>query len=575
MPEPISKKEQDFVNKWNDSIKLGQEYKDKYSDWKAWKDYRNWFRGDFGDACKDQYNVNRTFSYLRSAVPRVYFRTPSISVTSRRPEMAPHARVVETIDNWLVQETKLKKTLKTGILNAFLTGIGVVKLGFDSEFGFIPEQQVGENQSTVTQFGKDSGSKIEYNVNINPGMPWADSTLPEDIVTPWGYVNYDSLPWIAHRIVRPLEDVKEDQKYFKVARGQLKGGFSITNHDNKVTASLQDKTKDNYCLLWEIRDYKEKRMYVICEDRLLLDVEDSLQIDGSTYEFIVFNEDPDRFWPISDVKMFAPQQLEINEIRQYARKMRKAYLLKFLFTKGALSPENLKLLLSDDIDDALCGIEINAESIAQAVQTFTPNSEITNSLIRELQQVDADFRETMGFSQNQTGEFVPFHNKTATEASIVQEGSAIRTDERRDIIADVLSNIVRKFNQYIFTFWDKERIVEIIGVDGLRYWVSYTGAQLRGEYNLLINPETGQPVTRALRQQVAQNMFQLFNQDPLIDQIGLRRLVMQQTDLIDPGYQNLVRLDPTQINQMGVTPQSPIGLEDLSKDASLRSKITG
>lgn len=571
-----SQVEKDFVNDWMHEIQLGIKYKKATSDCSKWPEWRARYRGDYGQTLKDDYIVNKVFSYIKSAIPRVYFRTPSISATARRPEMAAHGRIVELLDNWLVQETQLKKYLKSAILDAFLCGIGIIKLGYDSEFGYVNEQQVAANQSTITQVGMKSGEAIEYNNNIQPGMPWGCRVNPDDIVTPWGYTDPDALPWIAHGIIRPLEDVKQDQKYDKIQASNLKGGFTIPEDRAKRDSIWAHGDKNNYCLLWEIRDLKRKRIIVVCEDRLLLDAEDALQIDGSPYEFIIFNEDPDRFWPIPDVKMFMPQQDEINDIRRYARKARKANLLKFLYRKGVITPENLDKLLSDDLDDAMAGIEVNSENILGEIHMLVPSGQLTDTLIRELQQADADMRDTMGFSQNQAGEFVPFHNKTATEANIVQEASSIRSDERRDIVADVLSRVMRKFNQFIFSFWDKERVAEIVGMDGLRYWVSYSGVQLKGEYDLVINPETGQPVSRAMRQQVAQNMFALFNQDPLIDQIGLRRLVLQQTDLIDPGYQNLIRVDPTQMMNPALQGgQSPIPVGTIDQDTKLRSQILG
>lgn len=575
-----NEQERDFVNEWMERINLGIKYKQKFSDCSRWPVWRAWYRNEYEEDAAlnlDAYTVNRIFSYIKSSIPRIYFRTPSISVTARRPEFAAHARVVETLDNWLVLETCIKDELKSCILDAHLTGIGFLKLGYDSEFGFLPGQAVGENKETVNQYGVKTGERIEYNTNIQPGMPWVSSVLPEDIITPWGYTKMKSLPWIAHCIIRPVEDVKQDQKYDQRARLSLKGGFSIPSDKSRASNLWSNGDKGNYCLLWEVRDYKRKKILVLCEDRVLMYADDGLQIDGGVYEAIIFNEDRERFWPIPDVKQLQAQQLEMNETREYARKARKQMLLKFLYQKGAITSENLERLLSNDIEDASAGVEVLSENILSAVHVLQPGTALSDALIREFQQLDADMRETMGFSQNQMGEFVPFHNKTAKEAGIVDESSGLRADERRDVAADVLSNVVRKWNQYVFTFWDKPRVIEIVGMDGLQYWVEYTGQQLRSEYTLVINPETGQPVSRALRQQVAQNMFQMFNGDPLVDQLGLRRLVMQQTDLIDPGYQNLVRMDPNAMmqNQMGVTPGSPIPLQDFQKDASLRSKIMG
>lgn len=570
MPSPMDADK--FVQDWMSKIELGLKYKKKYSDCDMWGTYRDMYRGNFGEKLKSQVVINRTFSYIKSMVPRVYFRSPSICIAPRRPELAAAARVLESVDNWMIQETNLKYTLRRAVLEAGLTGIGPIKLGYDSEYGYIADQAVDQNSGTVTQHGAEDGDKIEYNNNIQPGMPWAARVRSDELITPWGYSDPNDLPWVGHMIIRPIEDCKQDQKYDKKARAKLKGGFCT--HDKPGQASsattMQGGNKEEYCLLYEIRDVKKKEFLVIGEGQLLCQTEDTLQIDGLPWEFVIFNEDPEHFWPISDVKMFLPQQRELNEIRAYAQKMRRQSILKFLYAKGSLTPENLDLALSGDIEDIAAGIEVTADAIQNVIFPLQVHG-ATNDMINEQRQTEEDMRSTMGYSSNQGGNYVDKTNSTATEAQIVNESSNIRSDERRDIMADILSNIVRKWNQYIFKYWDTSRVVEITGTDGLQYWIQYTGAQLAGEYNYVIAPESGQPVTRQLRQQLATQMFQFFNNDPLIDQVGLRRLVLQQTDLIDPSWQNLIR-PPT---QMGATPGNPMPFDQATQDPNVLGQAGG
>ncbi len=210
MRTPAEMDRQTFVSGWVEDIKAGKKFRKKHSQSKRWPDYRKYYRGDWKG---DVMSVNRIFSYGRSLIPQVYFQNPRINVTAKRPDLLFHARVVEAIDNHLIQETMLKSTLKTSILTAYLSGTAPIKLGFDSEFGFTPSQIVDEDSSTVTQYGRKERRKIEYREGVKPGMPWAYPELPDHLVIPAGYRDPNSLPWIAHRILRPLDDIKQDQKY--------------------------------------------------------------------------------------------------------------------------------------------------------------------------------------------------------------------------------------------------------------------------------------------------------------------------------------------------------------------------
>lgn len=543
-------------------LELGLKYKKQHSSCDKWADYRNYYRGKFPDDANNEVVLNRIFSYVKSMVPRVYFRNPGVLASAKRPEYVGHARVMEAIDNNLIDETNLKRYLKKAVLDASLCGTGALKLGYDSEFGHDTKQAYDQDEGTVTQVSAKDGRRIEYNSDIKPGMPFALRAMPDQIITPFGYADSHDLPWVAEMVLRPVEDIKHDAKYSKKQRNLIQGGFSVPNDaSNMFSAFSEGGDKGRFALMYEIRDWRTGQFYTLCENRVLYQGEDNLQIESLPWEFVIFNEDPEHFWGLSDVEMVMGQQFELNEIRSHARRMRRLELLKFIYASKAFKPEDLQRLLSADPLDMGIGIECQAEHLAASVFEFKPNSN-TDGLIREQEQTDSDFRDTLGFSQNQMGNFVPFHNKTAKEAGIVDQAASIRSDERRDCIADVLSNIVRKWNQYIIKYWDTPRVVEIVGNDGYKYWIKYSGKDLTSEVTLNIQPEEGMPISREIRHQTAGELFQMLREDPLIDQIGLRRLLLQQTDIIDPAYTGLLK--PPQPNpNMNVGPNNPMSMQDL------------
>jgi hypothetical protein len=523
-------KEKSYVNHWTEEISAGKAYMEKHAKPEKWPIYRQMYRGDWKN---DIVPINRFFSYGRSMIPQVYFRSPKVTVTATRPELVAHALVVEAIDNWLIDETRLKETLKTACLHAYLCGIGPLKLGFDSEYGFLPEQAVDKNLSTITQMARTEERRIEYNTNIKPGMPWALAVLPEDIIVPWGYKDHWSLPWIAHRIYRPLEDIKQDQKYRNTKRLKGTRHADINTHQN-----IFSKNKDIVIAeLWEIRDLRKREVVVISEDQLLLKAPDALQIESHNYEFLIFNEDPEYFWGIPDARILEPQQLELNEVRTQTQRHRKISLLKFLYLKGAVTSTELKKFLSGTVGPA---VEIEGESLANSILPLQPH--IPPELWQEANVISNDMRESLGFSENQLGAYsAKRENVTATEAMEVARSSGTRTNERKDIMSDLLVDIIRKWNQYIFSFWDEERVSKIVGPRGQVFWVRYTGDELRGEYSLHIDPESGFPLTSDVRRQLGDGLLKSYGGDPLIDQIGLRKHHLSQYEDVAPGISGLIQ----------------------------------
>jgi hypothetical protein len=535
MAKKAKKTRDEFVHEWMLKIDKADKYIDKYTTRKKWKDYRSYYRGDWDQAILP---VNRVYAFGRMMIPAVYFRAPKVSITAQRPEYVWHARVVEAIDNWLIKELLLKETLKNGALDSFLAGTSPIKIGYDSEFGYLPEQAVDENSGTATQLGRKDGERIEYRENVKEGMPWALTCAPEDIIVPPGYRTASSLPWICHRVYRPLEDVQQDQKYKNTA--ELSGTKMVNlqrQEQRNFGRGEGDETK--FVELYEVRDVRTRQILVFCEDTLILGDRDAVAIEGLPYEFITFNPDPEIFWGIPDVKIMEAQQLELNEVKTQEQKHRQIALLKFLYKKGALTKENLNHFLSGTVGP---GVEITDENLQTAIMMMQPHVPPDFGVLEK--RIDENMRQSLGFSANQMGDFSGYHGKTAAESMIVNQSNELRNNERKDIIGDVLVNIIRKWNQLIFSYWDKEKVIEIVGPKGQAFWVEYTGDQLRGEYFIGMDPESGMPMTRGMKMQMSQDLMKAFNGDQLIDQIRLRQMVLRNHEWHEADASSLLLQGP-------------------------------
>lgn len=535
-----TKKQQadDYVTHWMDEIEAGLRFRKKYSTKDNWEKHRKYYRGQWKTGLVP---INKIYSYGRTLMPKVYFRAPRVTVTASRPDMVLHAKVVEALDNLLIKDMLLKQSLKMGVLSSYLCGVGPIKLGFDSEFGYLPEQAYGSAGETVTQMStKERNTKIEFSQMVKPGMPWALHVRPDDVIVPWGSSDSYSLPWTAHYILRPLEDVKQDQKYKNTQ--ELEGTRSPTMSRDKKGDHFRPRGPADrstlFAELYEVRDYRKREIAVFCEDKCLLRANDELQTsEGPPWEFIHFNPDPEFFWSIPDAHVICPQQEELNETATQTAHHRRIALLKFLYREGALTSDNIEKFLSGNVGVAI-GVK-DVDSLASAIIQMQPH--IPPDLYKDMQYQIQSMREILGFSQNQEGAFSPYHGKTATESMQVAQGFEDRVDERRDIMSDTLINIIRKWNQFLFKFWTEERVIQIVTPQGAPAWVSYTGDQLQGHYMLSIDADSGMPITRSLKYQMSQDLMKGFGGDALIDQIMLRQVVLDNFAIIDPRIPGLMQ----------------------------------
>lgn len=526
------------LEEWKSEIRAGVRYRNIFGKSKDWARYKNMYRGYWGKATVP---VNIIYALARSIIPQVYFRNPRISVTGMKPGYSPHAWVVERLDNYFIRELGLKHELKSMVLDAYLCGRGPGILGYDSEWGFNPSFNSEEfADESLTSFSK-KGEKIEYSGSVKPGMPWFMRCNPMDFIVPWGTGRFKDAPWFAFRKMRTLRDIKEDPKYKGV--GSLKASFrtkleSSTDARPEGQVRLHEEGHSDWVELWEVHDQRSGRVFVISleHDKFLRDEIDHLQIEGLPARVIGFNEDPDVFWWTPDARLIEVQQLEMNDIRTMAKKHRRVALLKVLYDKGMLGKNALSKLLDDD-PKAAVEIDVGAQGdVRKAVALF--QSHVPPDLAIAAKEVREDVREVIGFSRNQMGSFEESSGRrTAHEAEIVRAASMIRIHERRDIMADMLESTMRGINQIMFNNWTEERVVDIVGPDGAKYWIRFTGKELRGEFAYKINPEETIPEDQNTRKAQAEKFLDVAAKLPQ-GAINLQYLLKQysrQFEWVDPN----------------------------------------
>ncbi len=560
------------VERWQTNIRHGLVAQKKYGRSDQWEKYEDYYLGAHNAG---ELYMNYMFALNRAMTPQVYFRNPKMVVVPRREDLAAGAPILEAVDNLLIQEMGLKGQLKLASQDNFLYGIYIAKFGYDSEYGFAPEQQMGPvvtpegvadlSDETATQRGKDF-KKIEYNALIQPGMPWVLRWHPRDFVIQPGSTGAHDAQWCAFRFLRHLSDIKEDTKYENTAglKANLTEEFRSRDEERLIAmespsgAEAQDHAAshkmakdDEWVELWEIHDAKTEEIIVISlhYDKFLRKEHDDLQIDGLPFVALAFNRNPRSFWGVPDAHVLQPQQNELNKIVALEEAYRKANLRRLFIREDALVDGEEQRFFSD-VPVAIIKVRSEAQSIDDVLKEIQGYIPPDLGVARE--NVRADMRELLGLGRNQLGEWNRGQQGgasrgTATEATIVQQNASIRVDERRDSVADMLRLIMRRVNQIIFKFWTKERVVRITGPEGVA-WKEYTGVALKGEYDYEIEPDDAMPMSRERRRQEAIAVFQMFAQDPYVNPIELRRWVLDQFEganssaLINPQVAQMLQM---------------------------------
>lgn len=546
-------KNAELLTHWKSEIRKAIKYREDFALSKHWKRYYAYYRGQ---AKSGIYSVNKYFSMLRSGIPRIYFRNPKIVAVPTRPGFEASAAVIQSVDNHILREINIKQTMKAVVQDVFFCNKGFVKVGYSREFGVLPD--VGTKTLPADE-------DIEYNVSVKEDMPWALRTSPECFLVKWGTSTLNDVQWVAHKVVRLLDDIKKDPTYTNTSklqggyvrelRGKKEGEMLVseqTKSSQQVQLSSKGEEGEQWVEIYEIRDAKRGEILAINLDHdkfLRSPVNDELQIEGVPFVDLCFNPDNDIFWGPSDATLLEPHQREINDVKAQISQHRKINLIKFLYDRELMKPEQFEALMRGQVGAGL-GIPGVTKNAIIALQPGEPLI-----LKQDAIEIERDINETLGFPRTEAGEYAGPPRRTAEEVQQVSQAHWIRMDERRDLLADFLVDIVRKINQIIFTNWTEEHVAPVVGPDKALYWVKYTGKEIKGEYDFTVNIDTGKPITMDTRRQEAERLLDKVRADPNAAQIinvqELWRKVFSLYDWIDDDTIMKAPQQPMQTATMG------------------------
>ena len=237
---------------------------------------------------------------------------------------------------------------------------------------------------------------------------------------------------------------------------------------------------------------------------------------------------------------------------------RRTAIIKLLVQKDAMTPEQAEQFVNEVVSPI---IFVDGDPRASVV--LQQQGSIPNELITAGELVMQNVRESMGFSRNQMGESQPprSHSQTtAAETLIVKAASEIRVDERRDIIADLLVDLIEQVHDVIFTHWGPEQVVDLVGPGGATIWVKFSGELLNtGRYQIKIDPDSAIPLTRQLREQKAIQTYTILKTNPLVDPEKLTQYFLHE--LHGTQFDDMMRALPPPPN----TPNGPVSPEEFGK----------
>lgn len=435
--------------------------------------------------------VNLAHAHVRTMLPTLFFQNPTINALPTLPQHEAKAQLWTTLGNNTISKIGFKDELKEIVLDSIVYPEGVFK--------WVVNKVEREDQDNQTE--EDRRGPTEW---LSQGSPAPVRLSPVQLV-----VDYlapgrrlEHARFISIRYMKTLDEIKAHKVYGKhldkgfVPQEQgLKIGTDRNRRDpftsmnegegGSKTADVDDMVKIHEVWIHELvhEDKKIKlrrQMCVLLEGhetpiRPLTPWEDVLGkgVDKYPVHRLVMNPVPDDM-PTAELGIQHSLQTGINWLtsRILGIVEQEKTIREWDSSKVKNAAKTRKQLRSGNMIEDIEVTEPGAFSIVQPTFAGRDNYQMLNVLNQYLQQVG-------GFGANRRG---GTGARTATEASIIETGTQIKTDEKVDTVRTFQQRIIEQMYRIIMSLVaedpEQKFVFRTAGEAGQIQWNRFTSEDI-------------------------------------------------------------------------------------------------
>src|SRR3990167_4160174 len=475
------------------------------------------------NSTRDRIAVAISFATVNVILPSVAVSHPKFTVwaSSEDPDLQAKAIITEGVSNYWWRHHRFTKQWKR-IVKDFLVyghGWGKTTWRYEERDGPRPEEEVAaEFEAAVAQANDyaaanpaEAGSlptdaeilgSIEQTASqVVEDRPVFERISPFDMFVDPEATSLEDARWVVQRIVRPVEEVKQDKRYNARARRRLSGDGSVQWHNEEHKSKPSSEKEDtDRITLWEFYDLARELVSVFATsgDGFLVDPE-AIPKGYQPHPFIQLRnyEVPDQFYPIGELEAIEPLQHELNSTRSGMVEARQLDIPKYLYRRAAFGTDAVKALSSST---PYTRIPIDTDEPFSELIAPLPRNEVSVQLYQHSDQIESDVEYVSAVSEYQRGA-TPETRKTATEASIIQDNANARASEKLDIIEQSLAEVGQRLIALGQAYMTGEQAARIGNDQGAAVYWSFGADDITGEFDFEIEAGSTQPRNETFRRQ--------------------------------------------------------------------------
>lgn len=506
--------------KWKTMIRLAENYQKKKGNFPSgtgltegrWDVNIKALDGDFNSYMElgpEAIDVNVTHATIQTLLSPLWTTLPYITVRPTTEKYEDGDQVVDNVlraelteyeINYWMRELNVNRVVKKSILDCAATNCGYVYIGYVAD---------------KSEIENSEGEATENEPQIRLKSPFVKRISPKKILIPAGYYEIEECPWVAIGFLKPCRDVK-DKYDVKELKGDVMG---MSDEDIKamdLTPEMGEYLRDEdsgYVMLWQIWDKREHKLISLTMNHDdALDCEDwPYDLEGFPLSKLRFTWTPDQQFGMPMMTAWIAQQKELNGARTTTGK-REARTKSGYFVLNA--PEGLIDEYKKAPDGFIIDVKVDTDDIRKVMQPDVGLPPAVSAYNYGATQI-SDLFMISGLGQQQRGAGDP-NIDSATASALVDKWAMIRQTDMGDSVRTHYLEIAKKIWMLLKQFPNTKRDMLVMGRKGSLQRVSYTLAELKGEFAFTMDLSAMYSEDPVTKQRNAMARYNLMRADPLV-----------------------------------------------------------
>lgn len=458
--------------------------------------------------------VNMTWGITNLMMAALYFRDPAIHVEAKRPNVPVDPRITERLLNYYIRELKLGRQFKRAIKDALLFDAGYLKLGYQYETS--PELEAimddsgkilvkpdtqelllknDEGDIYIERDGKyiqmmdkdgelvaaeqEKPSLLEF---IRKDQPFAIRWPTLDVLRDpeARYADLSDSSFVGFRSIIPLEQVKNNPSYKNTqdleATKQVREELIQTMGSYEIDRKNVDTERVEIVEVWHRKFNDRKQRYDIWQsviarghDSFLLHRVSPYLIDTFPCEVLYFDEDPERPYGHSPLRAIDSQIEAMNLARAQQLTMADQQIQRTIYNGQFISDEEAQRIANMPQGGVVKLDNVPGDVPLANIWHAVPLPQISQDVYLVYDRARDEIQILFGLNEYMMGG-TQGPRRQATEAGLIQQGFAVRVEEKRVAVANMVENTVAFFAGVLRQFGTYTDVFKITNELGEEQW---------------------------------------------------------------------------------------------------------